>query len=223
MPRTYTLLLHDTVRAYLLSLGGRARQRLREKLEFLQLGLWDTGVRVKKLKGAARAVFEARLTRGDRILFTLGRDTGGATPIYVWGVVQHDDVSAAERRIVPANAPFLDFEPFAVENLPELDADSLDGEYFSLLQSHPAAAPGAGARRDAPAAAEWSADGADTGPQRWLVVDDEEWRRLQEAHRSDHLELYLSLTREQARLLSRGLRGRSCNCFLLQELACSWV
>jgi len=32
-------------------------------------------------------------------------------------------------------------------------------------------------------------------------VDDEEWRRLQKAHRSDHLELYLSLPREQARLL----------------------
>ena len=204
MPRTYTLLLHDTVRAYLLSLGSRARQRLGEKLEFLQHGLWDTGVRVKRLKGAARAVFEARLSRGDRILFTLGRGAGGATPIYVWGVVQHDDVSAAERRIVPANAPFLDFRPLGVEQLPELDADTLDAEYFSLLQAHPAAAPGADARRDAPAApdAEWSAGGADSGPQRWLVVDDEEWRRLQEAHRSDHLELYLYLTREQARLLA---------------------
>ena len=41
----------------------------------------------------------------------------------------------------------------------------------------------------------------DAGPQRWLVVDDEEWRRLQTAHASDHVELYLFLTREQARLL----------------------
>ena len=203
MQRTYTLLLHDTVRAYLLSLGSRARQRLREKLEFLQHGLWDTGVRVKKLKGAARAVFEARLTRGDRILFTLGSGTGGTTPIYVWGVVQHDDVTAAERRIVPVNAPFLDFEPLAVESLPELDADTLDGGYFSLVQSQPSAehAAGAGGDETAPPAAEWSAVGTDTGPQRWLVVDDEEWQRLQQAHRSDHLELYLYLTREQARLL----------------------
>ena len=206
MPRTYSLLLHDTVRGYLLSLGSRARQRLREKLEFLQHGLWDTGVRVKKLKGAARAVFEARLSRGDRILFTLGRGANGAVPIYVWGVVQHDDVSAAERRIVPANAPFLDFQPLAVEELPELDADALDGEYFSLVQAEPAAA-GAGNERGARAAApataaeEWSGASADTGPQRWLVVDDEEWRRLQEAHRSDHVELYLHLTREQASLL----------------------
>ena len=192
MARTYILLLHDTVRAYLLSLGSRARQRLREKLEFLQHGLWDTGVRVKKLKGAARAVFEARLSRGDRILFTLGRDVNGATPIYVWGVVQHDDVTAAERRIVPANAPFLDFQPLAVEELPDLDADGLDDEYFSLMRSQPAAGRSADPLRAS----------GDTGPQRWLVVDDEEWRRLQAAHRSDHLELYLYLTPEQARLLA---------------------
>ena len=41
----------------------------------------------------------------------------------------------------------------------------------------------------------------DAGPQRWLVVDDQEWRRLLAAHDGDHLELYLFLTREQARLL----------------------
>ena len=195
MSRTYILLLHDTVRAYLLSLGSRARQRLCEKLEFLQHGLWDTGVRVKRLRGAARAVFEARLSRGDRILFTLGRSMHGATPIYVWGVVQHDDVTAAERRIVPANAPFLDFRPLAVEQRPELDADELDDDYVSLVQSQPAGGPAVEPRREPPAVS------GDTGPQRWLVVDGEEWRRLQQAHRGDHVELYLYLTREQARLL----------------------
>ena len=113
MVRNYTLLLHDAVRAHVVSLDVRAKQRLREKLEFLQEGLWDAGVRVKKLRGSGRAVFEARLSRGDRILFTLGEppaadasgNGAGATRIYVWGVVKHDDVSAAaERRIVPANA-----------------------------------------------------------------------------------------------------------------------
>ena len=197
MVRNYTLLLHDAVRAHVVSLDVRAKQRLREKLEFLQEGLWDAGVRVKKLRGSGRAVFEARLSRGDRILFTLGEppaadasgNGAGATRIYVWGVVKHDDVSAAaERRIVPANAPFLDFEPALVEELPHLDAGDLGGDYFSPALDQPLAAPGA----DAP---------TDAGPQRWLVVDEEEWRRLQAAHPGDHLELYLFLTREQARLL----------------------
>ena len=202
MPRNYTLLLHDAVRAHLVSLDARARERLREKLEFLQAGLWDTGVRVKKLKGSGRAVFEARLSRGDRILFTLGdppaghANGGGVTRIYVWGVVKHDDVTAAaERRIVPANAPFLDFEPVLIEELPEFVADDLGGDYFSPALDQPVAVrAGGGAAGDG--------DGAlDAGPQRWLVVDDQEWRRLLAAQHGDHLELYLFLTREQARLL----------------------
>ena len=50
--------------------AGQTREtRLREKLEFLQHGMWDAGVRVKKLRDG-RSTFEARLTRSDRILFT---------------------------------------------------------------------------------------------------------------------------------------------------------
>ena len=209
MARNYTLLLHDTVRAHVVSLDVRAKQRLREKLEFLQAGLWDAGVRVKKLKGSGRAVFEARLSRGDRILFTLGEppdgeaagNGAGVTRIYVWAVVKHDDVNAAAaRRIMPANASFLDFEPAQVEELPEFVADDLDGGYFAPALDQPAAVHDAGG--GAGAAGEPLGEApADAGPQRWLVVDEEEWRRLQAAGEGDHLELYLFLTREQARLL----------------------
>ena len=193
MTRTYKLLLHDTVRSYVVSLGRRARQRLREKLDLLKDGMWEGGMRVKKLKGSGRAVFEARLSRGDRLLFTLGQppaDNGdGVTRIYVWGVEKHDDVTAAARRIVPGNAPFLDFQPDALEELPEeVFVDDLDAAYFSPALDRPAPVHDTVAPPDA-------------GPQRWLVVDDEEWRRLQTAHASDHVELYLFLTGEQARLL----------------------
>ena len=198
--RSYTLLLHDTVRAHLLALGRQARQRLREKLEYLQLGLWDGGVRVKKLKGVAPAVFEARLSRGERILFTLGRpqaaEGAGGTRIYVWRVVKHDAVSAAAQRIAPPrNAPFLMFEPEDVTELKEeLYLDELSDDYLSPALDQPlrATPAGNGAAGDDP---------RDAGPQRWLVVDDAEWRRLQAADQGDHLELYLFLTREQARLL----------------------
>ena len=187
----YQLLLHDTVRSHLVSVGRRARQRLRDKLQLLEEGMWEGGLRVKKLKGSSRAVFEARLSKGDRILFTLGqpRDDAERARIYVWGVEKHDDVTAAARRIVPANASFLDFRPDDVEDLPEEGfVDDLDAAYFSPAVDRPVPAHDAGAQPDA-------------GPQRWLVVDDEEWRRLQTAHASDHVELYLFLTSEQARLL----------------------
>ena len=200
--RNYTLLLHDKVRVHLLAQDRQAKRRLREKLEYLQLGMWDGGVRVKKLKGVAPAVFEARLSRGDRILFTLGRSPaeGGAeaTRIYVWGVVKHDAVSTAAQRTVPAGAPFLVFEPDAEEERGEgLDLDELSDDYLSPALDRPLSAPAAddganGAGSDAP---------RDAGPQRWLVVDDAEWRRLQAADQGDHLELYLFLTPEQARLL----------------------
>ena len=205
--RNYTLLLHDTVRAHLMALGRQARQRLREKLEYLQLGVWEHrgrahgGMLVKKLKGVAPAVFEARLSRSDRILFTLGRphlaEGAGGTRIYVWGVVKHDAVTAAAQRIVPDNAPFLRFETEDVEEWKEdLYLDELSDDYLSPALDQPLGAA-------APAADGGDADAAatDAGPQRWLVVDDAEWRRLQAADQGDHLELYLFLTSEQAQLL----------------------
>ncbi len=204
--RTYLLLLHDAVRSHIASLGSRQRRRLREKLEYLQHGMWDTGVRVKKLRGG-RLSFEARLTRGDRILFTLGRPPAATAPggaaasadaarIYVWGVVKHDDVAAAERRIVAANAPFLDFRADEVERLPDLVLDDLADEHFGPAMERPFSVAPASARADRE-----NGEAAGAAPQRWLVVDDEEWRRLVETADPDGVQLYLFLTGEQARLL----------------------
>ena len=191
----------------MVSLDARAKRRLCEKLEYLQEGLWDAGVRVKKLKGSGRAVFEARLSRGDRILFTLGEPPAdanasgaGLTRIYVWVVVKHDDVNAVAGRIVPDNAPWLIVEPAEVDEWPQFDADELASDYFAPALDQPVAVPVAGSGAAAPGEPLGEAPG-DAGPQRWLVVDEEEWRRLLAAHQGDHLELYLFLTREQARLL----------------------
>ena len=208
--RTYLLLLHDAVRSHIASLGSRQKERLREKLEFLRHGMWDAGVRVKKLRGG-RSSYEARLTRGDRILFTLGRApvTGapggavggaGATRIYVWGVVKHDDVTAAERRIVAANAPFLDFRPDEIEQLPDLVLDDLPEERLGAPFERPFSAAADRAGADHPICHP-NGGAPDAGPQRWLVVDDEEWRRLLETEDPEDVRLYLFLTGEQARLL----------------------
>ena len=191
--RKYLLLLHDTVRAHIASLGKRERRRLREKLEFLQHGMWDAGVRVKKLRDG-RSTFEARLTRSDRILFTLSRPPQAATRIYVWGVVKHDDVSAATQRIIPANAPFLDFQADRVDQLPDLIVDDLSDEHFGAPFEQPRAYTPDRTMLDGPGE-------VDAGPQRWQMVDDEEWRRLLTAEEPDSLQLYLFLTEEQARLL----------------------
>jgi hypothetical protein len=79
----FLVLMNDALKSHVLGLGDRDRARLREKFEFLENGFWDAGVRVKKLRGmAGRVVFEARLRRAERLLFTLGSHRG-RTAIYV--------------------------------------------------------------------------------------------------------------------------------------------
>ena len=122
--RRYLLLVNHAIKTHLAQMPADRRGQLRQKLEFLENGIWDAGVRVKKLRGTGRMVFEARLNRGDRLLFTLGRYRD-ATAIYVWGLVDHDEISSEARRIEPSNAPFLAFEELEHEDRAELTIDDL--------------------------------------------------------------------------------------------------
>jgi tetratricopeptide (TPR) repeat protein len=178
----YLLLLNERLKTHIQALGAREKQRLREKLEFLEAGLWDSGLRVKKLKNPdRRVVFEARVSKSERLLFTLGK-RGDRTAVYLWGLVGHDDVSQAARSVLPDNAPFLDFEPEAVEDYPEALLDDLPADYFQpeSVDDH---AP------------------EEHGPQKWLILNDRQWQRLLQASASDHLDIFLFLTREQAEIL----------------------
>jgi len=177
----YLLLVNDAIKTHLARMPVDRRRQLREKLEFLENGIWDAGVRVKKLRGTPRVVFEARLNRADRLLFTLGRHRG-ATAIYVWGLVEHDAISSAARRIEPANAPFLAFDELEHEDRAELAIDDLPPACFTQ-ESVEEKVPD------------------DYGPQRWLVFDDEEWGRLLASPDPSTFEVYLHLTREQEELL----------------------
>jgi tetratricopeptide (TPR) repeat protein len=179
----YLVLLNEALKSHLVSLTTRERRRIREKFEFLESGFWDAGVRVKKLKGrTGRVIFEARMDRGDRLLFTLGAHRGH-TAIYVWGIARHDGVSAAADRIVPRNAPFLDFAPMEKEDRPGISFDGLPRSWLSqedVEQTVP----------------------EDYGPQKWLVFDEEEWRRLLSAsEEAGPFEAFLFLTRDQEALL----------------------
>ena len=152
-PERFQVLLNDSLKRHVLGLEPGERRRLREKFEFLEHGIWDSGVRVKKLKGiAGRVVFEARISRGDRLLFTLG-SRQGRTAIYVWALVAHDDIGAAARRISPAEAPFLDFASETEEDLPALAVDAVPRAWVSQEDVD----------EKVP---------SDYGPQRWLVLDD---------------------------------------------------
>jgi tetratricopeptide (TPR) repeat protein len=180
----YIVLLNDCLKRHMLGLEIREKRRLREKFEFLEAGIWDSGVRVKKLRGASRKViFEARASKGERIIFTLGR-YGNQTAIYVWAVVKHDHINSSIQNISPENAPFLNFEPDSSEERTDILIEDLPEEYFSQE-----------------AIGEKSPD--DYGPQKWLVLSDEEWERMLLAGKPDDLGIFLFLTSEQSRILDR--------------------
>ena len=147
--------------------------------------MWDTGVRVKKLKNtSAQVVFEARLNRGDRMLFTLGRDDSRSA-IYVWGIHHHDDLNAKAKRIgLPENASFLFLETDDIEDFPELLIEDLAKEYMTQE-----------------AVQERAAD--DCGPQKWLVADTAELDRLLRAEPGADIELFLYITPEQKAVLDQ--------------------
>ncbi len=178
----YILLLNECLKKALPLMGAKEKERLSEKLEFLRAGLWDAGLRVKKLNGSSRrVVFEARFSRSNRMLFTLGK-RGSQTAVYIWGLIGHDEVSRKARRVLPENAPFLDFAPESEEDFPEVILDELPSAVYSQ-EAIEAQVPD------------------DYGPQRWLVLNNDEWERLREAGKPDEVELFLYLTEEQARVL----------------------
>jgi hypothetical protein len=182
--REYTVLINDAFKRQMDGMSQSELGRIREKLEFLASGLWDSGLRVKKLKGpAGSVVFEARLSKGDRLLFTLGRDKGRSI-VYAWGIESHDDVNRAKRSMLPENAPFLDFEPLSIEERDDLVMDDLQSEYYT----------------------QGSFDGvedAEAGPQRWRVLDDTDWKRLLASSDRQKIDLRLYLTDEQRAVLEQ--------------------
>ncbi len=180
------VLINDVVKRYFLKQPRKLRAKIRDKFEFLESGIWDSGLKVKKLAGvSSRVIFEARLDRGNRILFSLGKDGAEGTEelvVYVWGVVVHDAVSRTMRRILPSEVPFLHFTDYREELFDELDLEALPDSYFTQETI----------------AARVSEDSA---VQRWHRVDPSEWERILRYERDD-FDLFMSLSPEQERILS---------------------
>ena len=183
--KPFLLLINESFKSSIVSLPSADKNRLREKLEFLENGMWDSGVRVKKLKlSSNQVVFEARLNQGDRMLFTLGRDYKRSI-VYVWGIYHHDDVNTEAKRIgLPENASFLYLESDDTEELPELLIEDLPREYMTQEAIYEKAK-------------------SDYGPQKWLVADTEELERLLRSNPDEGIELYLHITPEQKDILDQ--------------------
>ncbi|MCP5102143.1 MAG: hypothetical protein GY950_02125, partial [bacterium] len=192
------VLINDAVKKYLLKQPKDIRKKIRDKFEYLESGIWDGGMKVKKLKGtSSKFVFEARLDRGNRILFTLGgaappavkgvappavKGAGSGLIVYVWGIVVHDDISLKSRTIIPDNASFLRFREYDEAAMDNVDMAELESSYFTQESI-----------------SERVAD--ESGSQRWYAIDEPEWQRIQMYSRDD-FDLFLHLTPEQDEILA---------------------
>lgn len=152
-------------------------------MRFLALGIWEGGVLVKKLSGATRKVlFEARLSKGDRLLFTLGK-ADGQSAVYIWALVKHDDVSRRSRAGIPDNAPFLDFPTETEETVEELYLDTAPDQWHTQEGMEEKVL-------------------ADYGPQKWKILDDDEWERLLSAKNVNEVDFHLYLSKERYSILA---------------------
>src|SRR5437899_3396068 len=135
MPATYPILIHSGFYKILRDSKADLRARVRKTLLRLREGQWNGGTRVKRLAGAAQAVFEARVDAGDRLLFTAIRAAASDDPAHltthlqVWYMFHHDNVRRRARRNLVPEAEFLDFSPmeeFEITEPPPEPAASLD-------------------------------------------------------------------------------------------------
>ncbi len=182
------VLINEVVKQFLINSSPALRRQLRKSFEYLENGLWEGGLRIKKLRGDnSKTVLEGRVSRSSRILFTLGRDRDeDGFPlqlIYIWAVVPHDLVDSTARGIMPDNAPFLSFTDFDSRQVDQVEIDRLDDGCFT----------------QEPITARASQD---TGSQRWFVLDDQEWKRLL-LYSEGEFDIFLYLTPEQRELLKK--------------------
>ncbi len=185
------ILVSDTLKKYLLQQPLSLRKKLQQKFEYLEIGYWDGGLMVKKLRGVGRekAVFEARMDRSSRLLFSLGRDIHSDTGtldllVYAWGIVGHDKIHAGSESI-PADVPFLKFTPYEEISLTDASFEEIDDELVSQQSiTEPV--------------------DDESGVQKWHPLTATEWSRLQR-YEQGLFELMLYLTPQQQNLLREPL------------------
>ena len=89
-------------------LHSEEREAVENCLYKLKNRNWDVGLRVKRLKGFPKRVWEARVNRADRLLFLIApatHETSGATgSLYVLDYVDHDHVTRVRGRDLSASS-----------------------------------------------------------------------------------------------------------------------
>ena len=191
------VLINETFKKYLINQPAQVRNKIRKQFEFLEIGSWDGSLNVKKIKGTPlnKTIFEARLDRSSRILFTLGKDGNYDSLeaddkvytadknilIYVWGMVSHDEISLKSKNIIPKNAPFMNFVPYDQKEFESPFFETFDASFFTQENITKKVSD-------------------DSGSQKWHRLAALDWQRIQ-LYTKDDFELFLYMTPRQMEVL----------------------
>ncbi len=184
-----TVLISDPAKKYLLAQSQSFRRKIRDKFEYLETGIWEGRIRVKKLRNvSAKCVFEVTVAKRTKLLFSLGNYREAdkkSLVIYVWGFVVLAEPAGKSSDIIPGGVPFLKFPDYDEVLMEDIDLEELQSSYFT--QEH---------------ITEKILD--ESGSCRWYPVDELEWKRIQ-LHTGGGFELSLCLTPEQKDVLKSAL------------------
>ena len=197
----YNILIHHKLIPLIQESNNYFQEELQKCLNKLQMGYWGGGTRVKVLKGVKKAVYEARVNRDLRLLFTVSSSHSPYPPydlerfVMAWDLVDHDHIDRARRMNIEPETSFLDFEEMDSHELdesPEAPGKELAEEeaIFDLISSPDNTS-------------ELKEEILDS--IRWFridpeIIDDEkEWQELFEQSIED---LELKLSREQAKAVN---------------------
>ncbi len=207
MSEFYHLLIHYRLSARLKELSLARRKALQKTCERLQLGYWGNGTRVKMLKGLSRLVYEARIDKAWRLLFTVVRRLSDHPPfsmephLLLWDWVEHDKVARARRINLQPECGFLDFQELASLDIkkppahPDLQVPlprQSEPEILERILSDPSPPPNSESDEYLDSV-RWYVLSPD------IVTNEAKWQELLE--QADTANLDLKLSPEQARLV----------------------
>ncbi|MEM2126348.1 MAG: AAA family ATPase, partial [Candidatus Methanosuratincola sp.] len=185
----HSVLIREPVKKFLLKCSEEERRLYCKRLQDLADGHWSGRLRVKPVRGIRNEelrVFEGRLHKGGRMIFTLERDqSDGRLYVRVWGIYPRHpkNIGTEVNHLKPS---FLikainnkvgrsKWNPIQVlESLPILD----ETYYFDEDRWY-----------------------EECRPERWYELDDKNWQRLLDA--SANRELELRLDNEQKAVLNQ--------------------
>ena len=198
----YNILIHHKLIPLIKDSSHYFQEELQKCLNKLQMGYWGGGTRVKVLKGVKKAVYEARVNRDLRLLFTISSSHSPYPPynlerfVMAWDLVDHDHIDRARRMNIEPETSFLDFEEmdsYDLDESPEAPGKELaDGEeaIIDLISSPDNTTE---LKEEILDSIRWFR----IDPE--IIIDEKEWQELFDQNIE---ELELKLSKEQAKAVN---------------------